>query len=148
MWTRMNELERMMNNMDLFRNRLGGLFHEFERIPSPRYHLAGVSTYPRTNFTDTGDNLKVTFEVPGVTKENLSITINGKNLEVSGKREHKVPEGYKALRTEREAQSFTRSFTLPYEVDVDKVHAVLKDGILGLTLPKSEAVKPKHITIN
>lgn len=148
MWTRMSELERMMNNMDLFRNTLGSVFQDFDRIAGPRYHLAGVDNFPRTNLNDTGDNLEVTVEVPGVTKENLNIKVQGNYLELSGKREQNVPEGYKTHRSEREASSFSRSFTLPYEVDAEKVNAVLKDGILRLTLPKSEAAKPKQITIN
>jgi HSP20 family protein len=49
---------------------------------------------------------------------------------------------------ERAATSFSRSFTLPSEVDSSKVEASLKDGILALTLPKIEAAKPKQITIN
>ncbi|HRF91211.1 MAG TPA: Hsp20 family protein, partial [Desulfobacter postgatei] len=56
--------------------------------------------------------------------------------------------GYKLHRNERSSTTFSRSFTLPDEVDAEKVDATLKDGILYLTLPKSEAAKPRQITIN
>ena len=59
-----------------------------------------------------------------------------------------TPEGFKPHRNERSAATFSRSFTLPDEVDAQKVDATLKDGILYLTLPKSEAAKPRQITIN
>jgi HSP20 family protein len=51
-------------------------------------------------------------------------------------------------RIERDTSNFSRSFTLPYEVDANQVVATLKDGLLKMTLPKSEAAKPKQISIN
>ena len=82
-----------------------------------------------------------------MTKANLNIKIQGNYLELSGTRESDAPEGYNAHRVERGATSFTRSFTLPADIDSEKVGASLKNGILTLTLPKTEAAKPKQITI-
>ncbi len=59
-----------------------------------------------------------------------------------------MPEGYKVHKTERLNGSFSRSFTLPDDVDSARVEATLKDGVLYLTLPKSEAAKPRQITIS
>ncbi len=87
-------------------------------------------------------------EVPGVSKDNINVKIQGNYLELSGKRTNEVPEGYTVHRTEREALSFSRSFTLPYEVNADNVKASLNNGILTMTLPKSEAAKPKQIAIS
>ncbi|NNF45926.1 MAG: Hsp20 family protein, partial [Desulfofustis sp.] len=58
------------------------------------------------------------------------------------------PNGYRANRNERGSASFTRSLTLPSEVDSSRVSATLKDGLLVLTLPKSEAAKPRQISIS
>ena len=148
MWTRMNELEKMLNNMDIFRSRLGSVFQDFDRIAEPRHPRTTGDNYPRTNLNDTGDNLEVIVEVPGVSKDDINVKIQGNYLELSGKRNREVPEGYTVHRTEREALSFSRSFTLPYEVDADKVVASLNNGILTMTLPKSEAAKPKQIAIS
>lgn len=148
MLTRMNELEKMLNNMDIFRSRLGSVFQDFDRVVEQRHPRATADNYPRTNLNDTGDNLEVIVEVPGVSKDDINVKIQGNYLELSGKRTRAVPEGYTVHRTEREALSFSRSFTLPYEVDADKVTASLNNGILTMTLPKSEAAKPKQIAIS
>lgn len=138
----------MLNNMDIFRSRLGSAFQDFDRVIEQRHPWATADNYPRTNLNDTGDNLEVIVEVPGVSKDDINVKIQGNYLELSGKRTREVPEGYTVHRTEREANSFSRSFTLPYEVDADKVTASLHNGILTMSLPKSEAAKPKQIAIS
>ncbi len=148
MWTRENELERMLNSMNLFKSRLGNVFQEFDAMARHGAAWENAENYPRTNLFDNGDNLEVSVEMPGLKKENINIKLQGNYLELSGKRTRQVMEGYTTHRTEREEASFTRSFTLPYDVDADKVTAVLKNGILRMMLPKSEAAKPKQITIN
>lgn len=148
MWTRMNELERMLNSMDIFRTRMGSAFQEFDRLARPVQAWSTTDNYPRTNLNDSGDNLEITVEVPGVNKDDIQIKVQGNYLELSGTQKRDVPEGYKVHRTERKAASFSRSFTLPYEVEADKVTASMRDGILTMTLPKAEAAKPKQIAIN
>jgi HSP20 family protein len=66
---------------------------------------------------------------------------------LSGTRKADSPKGYKAHRVERGTSSFSRSFTLPAEVDAERVEAVLKEGILTLVLPKAEAARPRQISI-
>lgn len=143
MWTRAQDFDRMFGTMDLLRNRMNRIFNDFDRSYG-EYTLEGG---PRTNLYDTGDKLRVTAEVPGIARENLSIRIQGNYLELSGSRKAEAPAGYKAHRVEREATSFTRSFTLPVDVDADRAEATVKDGILILELPKAEAAKPRQITI-
>lgn len=87
-------------------------------------------------------------EVPGIAREDLQLKIQGNYLEISGTRKSDAPEGYSAHRVERGTTSFTRSFTLPSDVDAAKVEAHLKNGLLTLTLPKEEEAKPRKITIN
>lgn len=148
MWARVNELEKMLNNMDIFRSRLGSAFQDFDRIADQKHPWTNGDNYPKTNLSDTGDNLELIVEVPGVLKDNINVKIQGNYLELSGKKTREIPEGYTVHRTEREALSFSRSLTLPYEVDADQVTASLKNGILTMTLPKSEAAKPKQIVIS
>lgn len=146
MFTRISDIDRMFGAMDLLRNRMDSIFNTFDR--SFAYDPAPDFTAPRASLYDTGDGFEARFELPGVSKDDLDIKIQGNYLEISGKRNVKAPDSYKVHRSERRAAEFSRSFTLPDDVDAEKVEAVLRDGILHLTLPRSEAAKPKQITIN
>ncbi len=147
MFTRISDIDRMFSTMDLLRNKMGRIFSDFDRPFEFGPALDFNITTPRTNFYEDGDNFELRTEVPGIAKEDLNVKIQGNYLEISGSRSTDVPEGYKTHRAERSSNSFSRSFTLPNEVDSDKVKALLKDGVLYLTLPKSEAAKPKQISI-
>lgn len=148
MFKRMSDIDRMFGAMDLLRNRMDRLFSDFDRSYLHGPAFTPASNSPRTNLLERGDNFEVQAEVPGIAKEDLNIKIQGNYLEISGKRSVDSPDGYKVHRNERGGNTFSRSFTLPNDVDAEKVEAKLKDGILYLTLPKSEAAKPKQITIN
>jgi HSP20 family protein len=148
MFTRMNDFDRMFEAMGLLRNRMDRIFNEFDRSFAYTPGLNLDAGTPRTNLIDNADSFEVRAEAPGVSKDDLEIKIQGNYLEISGKRVLSTPEGYKVHRNERGSSTFSRSFTLPADVDADKVEANLKDGILYLILPKSEAAKPKQIAIN
>ena len=147
MWTRIDDLDRMFTTMDLLRGKMDRLFPGLDRSYGEGSGWRVVGGFPKTNMYDNGDSFKVIAELPGVTKEDLSIRIQGNYLELSGTRQAEVPKGFKAQRIERDTSSFTRSFTLDAEVNADKVEAVLKDGLLTLVLPKAESAKPKQISI-
>lgn len=147
MWTRISDIDQMYNTMDLLRSRMNRLFTDYNRFYEEDSGWRATDGIPRTNLYDNGNQLEIKAEVPGMEKDDLSIKIQGNYLELSGTRKSDTPEGYKVHRIEREATSFTRSFTLPSEVDVEKVNASLKNGILSLTLPKAEAAKPKQVSI-
>jgi HSP20 family protein len=148
MWTRENDFDRMFDAMDLFRSRLNRMFTDYGGSYGEDFGWRVVDGSPRTNLYDIGAKLQVIAEVPGMTKEDLNIRIQGNYLEISGNRTIDAPKGYKAHRVERGTTSFTRSFTLPADVDANKIEAVLKDGLLSLVLPKVEAAKPKQISIS
>ena len=147
MWTRWSDLDRMIHVMDLFQNRMNRLHPEYARLRTvPAWDIAQGG--PKTNLYDAGDHLEMRIEVPGVVKDDLSVKVQGNYLEISGSRKFDAPEGYTAHRIERAAKTFSRSFTLPADVDSSKVEAQMANGLLTLTLPKLEAAKPKQITIN
>jgi HSP20 family protein len=148
MWTSVNDIDRMFGAMDLFRNRMNRLFTDFDRSYGEDYgwRLAANGA-PKTNLYDNGEEFLVVAEVPGMSKDDINIRIQGNYLELSGSRKADSPEGYRMHRAERPAASFTRSFTIPSDVDGERVQASLKDGLLTLTLPKAEAAKPKQIEI-
>jgi len=147
MLTGWNDIDRMFGAMDLFRSRMDSLFNDFDtsyrKVP---YYLAGEN-WPRTNLFDAGDNFTLVAEVPGMSKDDLNIIIQGNYLEINGTRKAETPEGYKVHKSERGTASFSRSFTLPADINADKVEASLKDGILEMKLPKAETAKPKQISV-
>ncbi len=93
------------------------------------------------------DNLQVSAELPGVTREDVNIELGDDVLSLSATR--KVAGATTEAGTAAEQTvTYARSFSLPYAVQADKVSAELKDGVLRLTLPKAEALKPRKIAVN
>lgn len=148
MWTRIRDFDRMFQAMDLLHSRLSGINQNADRSGWPTAGWGVTESGPRTNMYDKGEALEIRMEVPGIQREDLNIKLQGNYLEIKGTRKAENPEGYSTHRVERGAASFTRSFTLPSEVDATKVEATLKDGILTLVLDKAEPAKPKQIVIN
>lgn len=147
MLTRLSDINRLFNAMDFFRNRLDSLYSDADWTYTPGLNWAVEDRFPKTNLYEDGDLFEIRAEVPGLGKDDLNVKIQGNYLEISGTRKFSKPEKYTIHRTERDVASFTRSFTLPADVDSEKVKATLENGILTLTLPKSEAAKPRQITI-
>jgi HSP20 family protein len=105
--------------------------------------------YPLMDIIDSKDNLVVYVEIPGVNKDDIKVKIHNDVLTISGERkEPELPEKANCLIREREFGKFMRSIRLPYPIEVSKVNAEYKDGILKIILPKKEEVKPKEIQIN
>ena len=104
---------------------------------------------PPVDIYEDEDNIIVKAEVPGISKENLSVTLSDDTLTISAKdvKEKEIKkENY--YRKEIRRGGFTRSFTLPCAVDRNKVKATMKDGILEIVLPKAEEAKEKEIKID
>jgi HSP20 family protein len=91
----------------------------------------------------------VSAELPGVKKEDIQVSIDGAQVTLSAemKREREVSQDERVLHVERTYGKFTRSFTLPQELDESKVEAKFRDGVLELTLPKKAAAARKQISI-
>lgn len=146
MFTRFSDIDRLFGTMNILQQKLNNLYSDYGRTPGYKWAFDQVA--PRTNLYENGDSLEIRAEVPGIEKEDLNVKIQGNYLEISGTRASDAPEGFKSHRVERGCGSFSRSFTLPADVDSSKVEATLKDGVLYLILPKSERAKQKKITIN
>lgn len=97
---------------------------------------------------ETDNDLVVTASVPGVKPEDVEITVTDDVLHIRGevKSEEKV-EKANYIRQERRFGRFERNLTLPMQVQAEKAEAIFENGVLKLTLPKAEAVKPKQIKI-
>ncbi len=147
MFRRLSDIDRLFGSMNRLRNRLNNLYSDFDTSHGLEYNWAIEENMPKICLYEDNDNFGIMAEVPGIAKENLHLKIQGNYLEISGNRDSDVPEGYKIHRTERGSVSFSRSLTLPAEVDAVKVEAILKNGILYLTLPKAETAKSTKILI-
>jgi len=93
------------------------------------------------NVHEDKDTLHVTAELPGVQRADVSVEVVDDVLSLKATRKVAGAEGEQTV-------SFAREFTLPYPVQTDKIGAELKDGVLRLSLPKVEAVKPRKIEVN
>jgi len=85
--------------------------------------------------------------MPGVNKDGLEITLEGTEITIVGRRRQEVVPGQPLLR-ERQLANFRRVFELDPAIDTGKVTAKMNQGVLTLTLPKSEQVKPRQITVS
>jgi HSP20 family protein len=103
---------------------------------------------PPVDIYETDDALVMKAELPGFSKDDISIEMKENTLVIKGerKREDEVKEG-SYHRTERVYGAFQRSFLLPTTVDQEKVSAGYKDGVLELRLPKVQAAQPKRIAV-
>ncbi|MEK7774590.1 MAG: Hsp20/alpha crystallin family protein [Candidatus Zixiibacteriota bacterium] len=107
-----------------------------------------VDFVPRVNVKDTDHELTLVFEVPGMDRTKFKVTVKDNLLTVSGERNFKSEEkGDNYLRTEIRSGQFSRSFTLPNTVVADKISADYKNGLLEITLPKREEVKPREVEV-
>jgi HSP20 family protein len=109
----------------------------------------GVSTrrFPSMNAWEDANNLYIEAELPGFRIEDLEITLTGSELTISGTRNVANPEGATFYRRERPSGSFSRTVRIGTDVDGSKVNAALVNGVLTITLPKAEAVKPRKIDV-
>lgn len=103
---------------------------------------------PRTDLVETDESYRIDLDVPGMSRDDLNINYQDNQLTVSGERtSDRTDEGEKYVRVERSFGHFYRSFTLPRTVSADDIRASYENGVLSITVPKTEEVKPRQIDI-
>lgn len=126
------------------------LIPSLTRTPAPRD--AAVDNVPAVKpvyeIKETDDAFGVTVHLPGVAKDGLEITAEEGALRIVGRRTWKQPEGWTALYRESIEAPFELVLTHDNAIDAEKIHAELRDGVLRVSLPKAEAIKPRKIAIN
>ncbi len=134
-------------NRSLWARDFDQFFDDFLRFP--RRSAEDDSEFvPRVNIHETKDDVRLTFELPGMEKKDIKVTMDDGTLTVSGTRELKrevKEDDY--VRSEISSGAFCRSFTLPETVNHEKISADYKNGMLEVTMPKLEEVKPKQIEV-
>lgn len=96
----------------------------------------------------TRDEVLLIAEVPGISKSNLDVHIQGNTVRIAGTKTIDYPSKASLHRRERLTGAFDRTVTIPMEIDPDRVTAECHDGILALFLPRAERDKPKSIKIS
>lgn len=129
------------------------LIDDFENAVSRIWDPAGndwvfSAAIPSLDLSETEKAVEVKLDVPGVTAKEIDIQLNGNLLTVSGERKQEQEKKGKTFhRIERRYGSFSRSVTLPCPVHEDEVAAEYHDGVLSITLPKTEEAKSKKIAV-
>lgn len=103
---------------------------------------------PAVDIYETNDSFVVSADLPGLNKDEIQIDLKDNILTLKGEKkfEEKVSKD-NYIRVERAYGSFVRSFTLPQNVDPEKIKAKYKEGVLEITIPKKEEAKPKQIKV-
>jgi HSP20 family protein len=118
-------------------------------LPNPERRAAAPTQF-RMDVSENDKEYQVLAELPGVNKEEISITINGNEVSVSAEVKHEkvVKDGETMLRAERNYGTIQRAFSLGQEVDEATAEAKYNNGVLELTLPKKLAAATKRIAVN
>lgn len=102
---------------------------------------------PRYQVTETADAYGLTVELPGVAKDGLDLSVDHEQIRVSGRPGWRKPEAWTALHRETRDAAYELVLEHGRVIDTEKVHAELRDGILRISLPKAEAVKPRKVLV-
>lgn len=147
----MTGLTRTRNrNLNSLQNEIDRVFDRF--FPSRDQDEDGSTRQavwrPRMDLIETDDAYRIHLDMPGMNKDELKISYQDNDLVVSGERtSDRTEENEEFVRVERSFGHFRRSFTLPRTVDEENIHASYDSGVLTITVPKTETVKPREIDI-
>ncbi len=129
----------------------GNLFKFYSPFFAPQHTSGDTDRHdwaPSVDISETDDAFEVRAELPGVAKDDVHVSVKDNLLTLSGeKRQEKAEDTQNYRRVERRYGSFQRRFTLPPEVATDDIKAEFNDGVLTLSIPKPETVKPTEIPI-
>ena len=122
------------------------IFSDFDRVVNAMVTPKVAKTVgfrPACDIDESEDHYMLSFDMPGVKKEDLKIEVEGNNLIISGERQSTSA----TYHSEKYYGKFERSFTLPTSINAEKIEAHYEDGVLNIALPKAEHAKPRSIQI-
>ena len=141
-WDPFKEVATLQDRMNRAFSEVWGRTHR----PDEDY-ISG-SWMPAVDVRESKDALEISTELPGIEPKEVEVCVENGVLTLKGSRQfEKATEGETYHRVERAYGSFERSFSLPTNVDPERVQAVYRHGVLHLTLPKREEAKPRSISI-
>lgn len=137
-------------NRSLFnlRSNADHLFDDFFGLNKGIWPENSLDVLPAVNLEETDDTFKISAELPGMSKDDIHISMENNVLSISGEKKAEAEQNDKNFhRVERRYGKFHRSFELPGTVNSDKVVAEYAHGVLNVVVPKAEEAKPKQIEI-
>ncbi len=130
------------------REKMNRLFEDAVVSRGEEKDMISSTWTPSVDIYETGNELVLTAEVPGVEEENIEIKIEDNTLSLKGERKfEKETKEENYHRIERSYGSFYRSFTIPRNVDQEKIKAEHDSGVLRITMPKKPESKPKTVKV-
>jgi HSP20 family protein len=139
-WEPFRELAALQNEMGRWMSQMTG--------GGPGNGQSTSTWLPAVDVWETDEELVLSFDLPGIPEDKISVELDDSTLTVSGERERSEEQsGERFYRYERRFGSFSRSVTLPPGVDEDSIKADYRDGVLEVRVPKPEEPKPRRIQI-
>ncbi len=138
-----------MNDLSLFNNFFDDVLPVLQD-----YSFTRTTSLPKVDVTETKDSYNMYMDLPGMDEKDVNVELDHNVLKISSLHEEKKEDkdakdkDGKYLIRERRMTSFSRSFTIPEDVDGSKISACFKNGVLSLTMPRTSAPAPKKIAIN
>lgn len=136
--------------LHVMQDAINKLFDETFSSRYPKKHAEEGSVFsPLVDIYETKEEIRMDIELPGMKLEDIRVNIEEDSLNIEGERKDEtVQKDRNYHRVERVYGKFSRSFNLPSNIDKEKINANFKEGVLKITLPKKESVKPKQIAIS
>jgi HSP20 family protein len=141
------DFQNFQNVAETVAERLGDFLNEVGKNVSTEQ--AAHKGKPRLDIAEDGQNVYVYAELPGVRKEDVSVTMNDERLlTIKGEKKRPDTGGKNFIRVERGFGSFHRSVHIEAEIEQERISATFQDGVLHITLPKLVPVQPKEYRVN
>jgi HSP20 family protein len=112
-----------------------------------RGSTTGMGTFPPINIFQQGDDFVALIELPGVSQNDIELQAKDRSIRLSGRKTVSFQDAASVHRRERVSGVFDRTITLPVQIDVERLKADYKDGVLALFIPRAESDKPRSIKI-
>jgi HSP20 family molecular chaperone IbpA len=103
---------------------------------------------PQVDVFEDANGITLHADMPGVSRDRLNLQVDGDTLLIEGEAKIDMPEGMEAIYADVRSTQYRRSFTLSNELESGKIDANLKDGVLTVSIPKREEVRPRRIEVN
>jgi HSP20 family protein len=134
--------------MARLQDEMGDLFGRFFNLGWPWEGTQAGAWWPTLDIEETNDSLVARVDLPGMKSEDIDISVQGNTLTISGERKDvRENDDGKYYHYERRSGSFRRDIPLSSEVQADKIDAQYRDGVVTVTMPKSEQAKAKRIQV-
>jgi HSP20 family protein len=145
-------LQPMFSMLDDLRREFDRFFQEAETlVPLPAATVTGsawTAFVPPVDIHETDRDYIIAAEVPGIEPKDIDVRLEGHTLTIRGEREQKQEQDVGTMhRTERSYGAFSRAFTLPQDVQADSINAKFRNGVLTITVPKSQTAPSKQVQI-